>query len=312
MSRLTFISNTDVHLAASGATIVSAAAGVSGIWDLNGGAWQTAAALTATDTIQVVQGKGAGEYPLFSQIFNMKGVKMVYAPYRQAVKQSLALTVVATGVAGTIHSFKLVRRATDIGYDKYMNPAAEDFGRTDQVTPIEYVTVAGDTTTTIAAALAAAANKIGKKYGFVASSAGAVCTVVAAEFGHEFDMLNFAGTTANTLAITAKVEGSGNYHQVISAEKETQAMHGYHARAGSFLNTPATFTSIAIAPVAPSATLGYDAITLHVPTSTSGNVANDDSAMSNITLYFDGVNANMANFQTIFGITAGTASTITL
>ena len=89
-------------------------------------------------------------------------------------------------------------------------------------------------------------------------------------------------------------------------------MQGYHGRAGSFLNTPDTFTSKAIAPVATSATLGYDAITLHVPTSTSGNVANDASAMSNVTLYFDGVDANMANFQTIFGITAGTASTITL
>jgi hypothetical protein len=312
MSRLTFISNADVHLAASGATIVSAAAGVSGIWDLNGNAWQTAAALTAADTIQVVQGKGSGEYPLFSQIFNMKGVKMVYTPYVRAVKQSLALTVAATGAVGSIHSLKLVRRATDIGYDKYMNPAAEDFGRTDQVTPIEYVTVTGDTTSTIAAALAAAANKIGKKYGFVASSNSAVCTIVAAEFGHEFDMLNFAGSTTNTLAVTAKVEGSGNYHQVISAEKETQAMQGYHGRAGSFLNTPDTFTSKAIAPVATSATLGYDAITLHVPTSTSGNVANDASAMSNITLYFDGVDANMANYETVFGITAGTASTITL
>ena len=313
MSRLTFISNADVHLVASGAAITAAAAGVTGLWDLSGaGQWQTAAALTADDTIELVQGKGAGDYPLFSQIFNMKGVKMVYQPYVRAVKQSFALTVVAAGAVGTIHSLKLVRRATDIGYDKYINSATEDFSYLDKISTIEYVTVAGDTTTTIAAALGVACTKAGAKAGFSGLGAVAVCTITVSEFGHEFDMLNFAGSTVNTLVTTARVEGSGNYHQVLSAEKETQAMQGYHGRAGSFLNTPATFTSAAIAPVVPSATLGYDAITLHVPTSTSGNVANDASAMSNVTLYFDGVNANMANFQTIFGITAGTASTITL
>ena len=301
MSRLTFISNADIHTAGA---ITAAATGVSGIWDLNANAWQGAAALVSGDTVQFVQGKGAGSYPLFSQIFDMKGVKAVYTPYTRAVKQAFALTITAAAGVGTIHSAKIVRRATDMGYDKYQGSGnTEDFSFTDKICTIEYVEVAGDTTTTIAAAMAAAANALGKKYGFSAVSAVAVCTITAAEFGHEFDFLNFAGATANTLATTARVEGSGNYHQVLSAEKETQAMHGYHGRAGSFLNTPATFTSAAIAPVAPSATLGYDCITLYVPNDGDKAIARQNE-FTELSLYFDGVNANMANFATVFGITA--------
>jgi hypothetical protein len=307
MSRLTFISNADIHTAGP---ITAAASGVSGVWDLNANAWQAAAALVSGDTVQFVQGKGAASYPLFSQIFDLKGVKCVYTPYTQAVKQTIALTITAAAGVGTIHSAKLVRRATDIGYDKYINSATEDYSFTDKICTIEYVEVAGDTTTTIATAMAAAANLKGKKYGFSAVSAGAVCTIRVAEFGHEFDFLNFAGATANTAAITAKVEGSGNYHQVLSAEKETQAMHGYHGRAGSFLNAPATITSTAIAPVVPSATLGYDCITLYVPNDGDKAIARQNE-FTELSLYFDGVNANMANWATVFGITAaGTAEVI--
>ena len=178
MSRLTFISNTDVHLTASGAGITAAAAGVTGIWDLNGNAWQTAAALTAADRIQFVQGKGAGSYPLFSQIFSCKDLKIVYTPYVQAAKQSAAITVGAVPGVGTIHSFKLVRRATDIGYDKLINSGSDDFSYTDKIVSFEHIEVAGDTTTSVATALAAAVNSQ-SKFGFTATSAASVVTVVA-------------------------------------------------------------------------------------------------------------------------------------
>ena len=282
---------------------------MSGIWDLNANAWQGAAALVSGDTVQFVQGKGAGSYPLFSQIFDMKGVKAVYTPYTQASVNAIAVTVTAAAGAGTIHSIKIVRRATDIGYDKYKNSANDDFSFTDKIVTVEYVEVVGDTTTTIAAAMAAAATKLGKKYGFGANSTGAVFTIKALEFGHEFDFLNFAGATANTGVISARVEGSGNYHQVLSAEKETQAMHGYHGRAGSFLNTPATFTSAAIAPIVPS-TEGYDCVTLYVPNDGDKAIARQNE-FTELSLYFDSTNANMANFATVFGITtAGTAEVI--
>ena len=307
MSRLTFISNADIHTAGA---ITAAASGVSGIWDLNASAWQGAAALVSGDKVQFVQGKGAGSYPLFSQIFDMKGVKCVYTPYTQAVKQAHAITVTAAAGAGTIHSFKLVRRGTDIGYDKLINSGTNDYSYTDKISTIEYVEVAGDTPTSIATALAADAVSKGASIGFTATSAAAVVTVTALEFGHEFDCVNFAGATANTLATTARVEGSGNYHQVLSAEKETQAMHGYHGRAGSFLQTPATFTSTAIAPVIPSATLGYDAITLYIPNDSDKAIARQNE-FTELTLYFDGVNANMADWATVFGIsTPGTAEVI--
>ena len=307
MSRLTFIANADIHTAGA---ITAAPAGHSGIWDLNANAWQGAAALVSADRIQFVQGKGAGSYPLFGQIFPLKGVKSIYTPYTQAVLQAHAITVVAAAGVGTIHSFKLVRRGTDIGYDKVINSATEDWSYTDKICTVEYVEVAGDTTTTIATALAAAANTKGAKYGFTATSAAAVVTVTASEFGHEFDCVNFAGATANTLATTARVEGSGNYHQVMSAEKETQAMHGYHGRAGSFLNTPDTYTSTAIAPVVPSATLGYDAITFMIPNDSDKAIARENE-FTELTLYFDAIDANQTNWITVFNITAaGTAEVI--
>ena len=289
MSRLTFIANADIHTAGA---ITAAPAGHSGIWDLNANAWQGAAALVSADRIQFVQGKGAGSYPLFGQIFPLKGVKSIYTPYTQAVLQAHAITVVAAAGVGTIHSFKLVRRGTDIGYDKVINSATEDWSYTDKICTVEYVEVAGDTTTTIATALAAAA----------------VVTVVASEFGHEFDI---TGLGANeTVVNTAKVEGSGNYHQVISAEKETQAMHGYHNRAGSFLQTPATFTSTAIAPVIPSATLGYDAVTLYIKNDSDVAVSRKNE-FTELTLYFDAIDANQTNWITVFNITAaGTAEVI--
>ena len=48
MSRLTFISNADIHTAGA---ITAAATGVSGIWDLNANAWQGAAALVSGDVV---------------------------------------------------------------------------------------------------------------------------------------------------------------------------------------------------------------------------------------------------------------------
>ena len=296
MSRLTFIANADIHTSGG---ITTAAAGVTGIWDVgaNPTAWQGASALLSTDRIQFVQGKGNGEYPLFSQIFDMKGVKTVYTPYEKAVKFSGALTVTAAAGAGTIHSLKIIRRATDIGYDKLVNAGSVDFSYTDKVSHIEYVEVTGDTTTTIATALAAAINKAGKNYGFVATSAVAVVTITAAEFGHEFDVKNFAGSTANTYTPTAKTEGSGNYHQVLSAEKETQAMHGYHSRAGSFLQTPAT-----------PGTTGYDAITFYIPNDSDKAIARENE-FTELTLYFTSEDTAAANWATVLGITLGTAST---
>jgi len=308
MSKLTFISNTEAHIA-SGA-ITAAAAGTTGFWDLGASDWQGAAPLLATDTVQVVQGRGAAAYPIFSQIFTMSGVVATYTPYVRAVKQVNTITVIAVPGAGTIHSFKLVRRATDIGYDKVINGGSSDFSYTDKIVTVEHVEETGDTIATVCDKLEAAANKLGPSYGFVATSTATTVIITAAEFGHDFDCVNFAGVSANTLAVTARVEGSGNYHQVLAAEKATQAMHGYHGRAGSFLNTPDTYTSAAIAPVATSATLGYDAITLVIPNSTSGNAASDASASTALTIYFDGVDANMDNFKDMFVLTAGTAKTI--
>jgi hypothetical protein len=308
MSKLTFISNTNAHIA-SGA-ITAAAAGVSGIWDLGASDWQGAAALLATDQIQLVQGRGAAAYPIFSQIFTLSGTVATYTPYVQAVKQVNTVTIAAVAGVGTIHTFKLVRRATDIGYSNMINGGTDDFSYTDKLVTLEYVEKSGDNVAAVCTGLQIAAAKLGPAYGWVATKTATTVIITAAEFGHQFDCLNFASATVNTLAVTAPVEGSGNYHQVLSAEKQTQAMHGYHGRAGSFLNTPETFTSAAIAPVATSATLGYDALTLVVPNSTSGNAAGDASASTSITIYFDGVDANMTSLAAMFALTGGTAKTI--
>jgi len=319
MSRITFIANADIHLAASGAAITAGAAGVTGIWDLNGAAWQTAAALTAADQIQVVQGKGAGEYPLFSQIFDCKGLKIVYTPgvWRVLGKNSMA---VATGGAGTVHSFKIVRRATGMESSDRLN-GSTDYSFTDKVTHIEYVEVTGDTATTIANALAKVVNDLGKSYGFLADSTTTPGTieVYGNTWTHEYEVHGETASLVNT--VTASVQGSGNYDQVLSAEQETQAMHGYHSRAGSFLQTPATYTSSAIAAIVPivahalptPASQGYDCAVLHVPNSTSGNAAGDASAVTEIAIYFDSVNGNNANWCTVLGIAAsGTAEVIQL
>ena len=317
MSKLTFISNADAHVAAGAITTV--ATGVSGIWDVNGNAFQTAAALVAGDVVEVVQGNGAGDYPVFSQLFEMKGVKQIYTPWAAPVLglQTIAITSVA---AGTVHSFKVVRRSSDIGYSNMVN-GTTDFGRTDQVTPIEYVEQTGDNAASIALALAVQANSLGKTYGFLAdgtTTAGSVI-IYANAWGGEYEVTNSL-PVANTVTPTARAEGSGNYWQVLSDEKETQAMHGYHSRAGSFLNTPATHTSAAIAanpaivadaqPTAP--TTGYDCLTLEVPCSTSGNAAGDASATSLISIYFDNTAANQANLIAQFGFVNNTASIITL
>lgn len=318
MSRITFIANADIHLVASGAAITAGAAGVTGLWDLNGAAWQTAAALTAADQIQVVQGKGAGEYPLFSQIFDCKGLKIVYTPHIDPVlgKNSMA---VATGGVGAVHSFKIVRRVTGIESSGRIN-GKTDYGRGAQVVHIEYVEVTGDTTTTIANALAKTVNDLGKSYGFLADSTTVPGTidVYGNTWFHEYEVHGESATL--TLTATAKTVGSGNFDQVLSAEQETQAMHGYHSRAGSFLQTPATYTSSAIAAIVPivehaaptAPTEGYDCAVLYVPNSTSGNAAGDASAMTEVAIYFDSVGANNANWCTVLGLTSGTASTVQL
>ena len=318
MSKLTFISNADAHIAAGAITTV--ATGVSGIWDVNGNAFQGAAALLATDVVEVVQGNGAGAYPVFSQLFEMRGVKQIYTPWIAPVLGTQTVLIAAVGGAGTIHSFKIVRRASDIGYSNMIN-GTTDFGRTDQVTPIEYVEVAGDTTASIALALAVQANSLGKSYGFLAdaTTVASSVTIYANQWGGEYEVVNSL-PVANTVTAVAKVEGNGNYWQVLSAEKETQAMAGYHSRAGSFLNTPATHTSTALAanpaivadaqPTAP--TTGYDCLTLVVPCSTSGNAAGDASATSLISIYFDDTAGAQVNLIAQFGFVNGTASTITL
>ena len=314
MSKLTFISNANAHVATGNITDV--AAGVSGIWNLTTNDWQaTGVALTAADRIQVVQGRGAGVYPIFSQIFDCKGLKTSYQPVIQPVLGLHAVAITAAG-AGTVHSFKIIRRATGTEYSDVIN-GSTDYGFTDQVTHIEYVEVTGDTATTIGNAMAASINALGESYGFLADATTTPGTVdvYPAVWTHEFDVVNSL-PVANTVTKTAAVFGSGNYWQVLADEKATQAMHGYHSRAGSFLQTPDTYTSTAIAAnpaiVAGSAptppTQGYDAWTLHVPNSTSGNAANDASAETLITIYADSVNANNTERNAFFGTTTGTAS----
>ena len=318
MSRLTFISNADAHVAAGAITTV--ATGVSGVWDVNGNAFQTAAALVATDTVELVQGNGAGAYPVFSQLFEMGGVKQIYTPWIAPVLGTQTVLIGAAPGAGTVHSFKIVRRASDIGYSNMIN-GTTDFGRTDQVTPIEYVEQTGDTTASIALALAVQANSLGKSYGFLADGTTTASSVIiyANQWGGEYEVTNSL-PVANTVTAVAKVEGNGNYWQVLSAEKETQAMAGYHSRAGSFLNTPATHTSTALAanpaivadaqPTAP--TTGYDCLTLMVPNASNDAAISRENKFTELSIYFDDTAGNQANFIAQFGFVNGTASTITL
>ena len=311
MSRLTFISNANATTAGA---ITASPAGVSGVWDVTAGAFN-ATILAANDVVEVVQGTTVG-YPVFSQIFEMNGVKRIYRPWTAPVLGRTSITITAVA-AGTVHSFKIVRRASDIAYSNMIN-GTTDFGRTDQVTPIEYVEVAGDTATSIATALAAAVNKLGKTYGFLAMSVAGVVSVYANAWGTEYELKNILPVT-NTALVIAKVEGSGNYWQVLSAEKETQAMAGYHSRAGSFLNTPATYTSTTLAanpaivagalPTVP--TTGYDCITLMVPNASNDAAISRENKFTELSIYVDDTAANSASFATQFGYVNGTASTLT-
>ena len=237
MSRLNFISNDELHVATG--NIVDAASGITGVWDLGTNDWSaTATALTVNDRIELVQGKGTATYPLMSNIFEMKGVKQIYTPSVARTVWSQALTVVAAGGVGTIHEIVFVRRATGADYSDMINSPNEDYGFGDQIISVEYVELVGETTTTIALALSKALKIAGLPYGLTASAAVAVITVSATSFGTTFQVRRLLA--ANTTAAAASfAEGSGSYDQVLSAEKETQAMHGYHGRAGSFLNTPA-------------------------------------------------------------------------
>ena len=297
MSRLNFISNDELHVATG--NIVDAASGITGIWDLSTSDWSaTGTALVATDRIEFVQGKGAATYPLMSNIFEMKGVKQIYTPAAARAKWSQALTVVAAGGVGTKHEIAFVRRATGADYSDMINSPNEDFGFGDQIISVEYVEKASETTTTIALALSNALKKVGKAYGLTSSAAVAVITVTATSFGTTFEVARLlaANTTAAAAAFT---EGSGSYDQVLSAEKETQAMHGYHGRAGSFLNTPATFASTA---------LTYDCLTLLVEHDNNSAIARENKYVE-ISLWFTADNAKGTEMISKFGITLGTAST---
>jgi len=296
MSRLNFIANNELHVATG--DIIDAAAGITGIWDLGTQDWSaTATALTKGDTIEVVQGKGNGVYPLMSNIFKMVGVQQTYVPAAARAKWSQALTVVAAGGVGTKHEIAFVRRATGNDYSDMINSPNDDFGFGDQIISVEYVENATDTTTTIALALANALKKVGKAYGLTASPAVAVITVSATSFGTTFEVARLLA--ANTTAAAATfTEGSGSYDQVLSAEKATQAMHGYHGRAGSFLNTPATFASAA---------LTYDCLTLNVKHDNNSAIARENEFVE-ISIWFNSENNTGSEIAAKFGITLGTAS----
>ena len=297
MSRLNFISNDELHVATG--NIVDAASGITGVWDLKTNDWSaTATALTANDRIELVQGKGTATYPLMSNIFEMKGVKQIYTPSVARTVWSQALTVVAAGGVGTIHEIVFVRRATGADYSDMINSPNEDYGFGDQIISVEYVELAGETTTTIALALSKALKIAGLPYGLTASAAVAVITVSATSFGTTFQVRRLLA--ANTTAAAASfAEGSGSYDQVLSAEKETQAMHGYHGRAGSFLNTPATFASSA---------LTYDCLTLLVEHDNNSAIARENKYVE-INIWFTDENAKGAEMAAKFLFTLGTAST---
>ena len=316
MSRLTFISNADAHHSGG---ITTAAAGVTGIWNLGTNTWQDpATALAASDTVQLVQGKGSGVYPLFSGMFSCKDLKIVYTPWAAPVIGVDALAVTANG-AGTVHSFKIVRRGSVGEYSDMIN-GSTNFSFPDQVTPIEYVEVTGDTAATIANALSKQVNLLGEKYGFRGDATTTSGTVDV--YGATWDAnLKIVGVS-DYLALTAGAPtlGSGNYWQVLSAEKTTQAMHGYHGRAGSFLNTPDTYTSTTLAanaaivkeaaPTAP--TTGYDMVTLYFKNDGDKAIARENE-FSEISVYFDDTAGNHADFKAMFGITtSGTAQVIQL
>ena len=296
MSRLNFISNDELHVATG--NIVDAASGITGVWDLKTNDWSaTATALTANDRIELVQGKGTATYPLMSNIFEMKGVKQIYTPQVLRRYWSQALTVVAAGGVGTIHEIVFVRRATGADYSDMINSPNEDYGFGDQIISVEYVELVGETTTTIALALSKALKIAGLPYGLTASAAVAVITVSATSFGTTFQVRRLLA--ANTTAAAAVfAEGSGSYDQVLSAEKETQAMHGYHGRAGSFLNTPATFSSSA---------LTYDCLTLLVEHDNNSAIARENKYVE-INIWFTDENAKGAEMAAKFLFTLGTAS----
>ena len=296
MSRLNFISNDELHVATG--NIVDAASGITGIWDLGTSDWSaTATALTANDRIELVQGKGTATYPLMSNIFEMKGVRQIYTPSVARTVWSQALTVVAAGGVGTIHEIVFVRRATGADYSDMINSPNEDYGFGDQIISVEYVELAGESTTTIALALSKALKIAGLPYGLTASAAVAVITVSATSFGTTFQVRRLLA--ANTTAAAAVfAEGSGSYDQVLSAEKETQAMHGYHGRAGSFLNTPATFSSSAIT---------YDCLTLLVEHDNNSAIARENKYVE-INIWFTDENAKGAEIAAKFAFTLGTAS----
>lgn len=296
MSRLNFISNDELHVATG--NIVDAASGITGIWDLGTSDWSaTATALTANDRIELVQGKGTATYPLMSNIFEMKGVRQIYTPSVARTVWSQALTVVAAGGVGTIHEIVFVRRATGADYSDMINSPNEDYGFGDQIISVEYVELAGESTTTIALALSKALKIAGLPYGLTASAAVAVITVSATSFGTTFQVRRLLA--ANTTAAAASfAEGSGSYDQVLSAEKETQAMHGYHGRAGSFLNTPATFSSSAIT---------YDCLTLLVEHDNNSAIARENKYVE-INIWFTDENAKGAEIAAKFAFTLGTAS----
>lgn len=297
MSRLNFISNDELHVATG--NIVDAASGITGVWDLGTNDWSaTATALTVNDRIELVQGKGTATYPLMSNIFEMKGVKQIYTPSVARTVWSQALTVVAAGGVGTIHEIVFVRRATGADYSDMINSPNEDYGFGDQIISVEYVELVGETTTTIALALSKALKIAGLPYGLTASAAVAVITVSATSFGTTFQVRRLLA--ANTTAAAASfAEGSGSYDQVLSAEKETQAMHGYHGRAGSFLNTPATFSSSA---------LTYDCLTLLVEHDNNSAIARENKYVE-INIWFTDENAKGAEMAAKFLFTLGTAST---
>jgi len=297
MSRLNFISNDELHVATG--NIVDAASGITGIWDLGTSDFSaTTVALTANDRIEVVQGKGVATYPLMSNIFEMKGVRQIYTPSAARTKWAQTLTVVAVGGVGTIHEIVFVRRATGADYSDMINSPNEDYGFGDQLISVEYVEGVTETLGSIATALKKALVISGIPYGLTASNpTAATIKVEATSFGTTFQVRRLLA--ANTTAAAAVFsEGSGSYDQVLSAEKETQAMHGYHGRAGSFLNTPATFASSA---------LTYDCLTLLVEHDNNSAIARENKYVE-INIWFTDENAKGAEMAAKFLFTLGTAS----
>ena len=268
---------------------------------------------------QLVQGMPAGSNPIASPIINASQVHTIeYIPATAAV---LAKSVIAgsgkTPAIGEELTMKFIISDGDVSvYDAQINGAAPSNGvglYPNKVIPFSY-TCASATLDTEGAAIAAAINSHGqlKKLVSAAWDASAdTLTVTALSYGSTVSIKNlrmvsgdFLGTvdtnlTSALVTDTGATIGSGNYHQVLSEEKQARYSQGNFNR----MYFPDDYTSYVDSATA------YDQVRIVYRNSLSSNVLHGGNAgLNEIVFYWKDTAAGSTVWDTVFKFTADTAA----